>query len=118
MIYIATPYTDDDPNIIEHRVEKVTQYAAYLYSWGYNCFSPITHGHQVQRYLPERLRKDHRFWLAIDMPFLQAATELHVVASPGVDQSSGVRWELDTARAFKMPTFIVDPETFEKSRHH
>jgi len=52
MIYLATPYSHDDPEVMEERFALVTATAAQLMLAGYVVYSPITHGHAVQVALP------------------------------------------------------------------
>lgn len=103
MIYLAGPYSHQDRMVMEDRAWRLTIAAARIMRAGRTVYSPITHGHAVQRHLPEELRKDHRFWLRHDMEFLTRATELWVLTLEGWQESRGVQWEIATAKALGIP---------------
>jgi len=47
MIYLATPYSDPDPEVREFRYREVNKAAAQLISEGHHVFSPISHTHPI-----------------------------------------------------------------------
>lgn len=112
MIYIASPYIHKDLAVVQDRARAVAKYAAHLMATGQTCYSPITHGHAIQEYLPENLRGDHKFWLTHDFPFLSKCTAYHLLALDGWEDSKGCRWEYETAKAFKLPALIVTPDSY------
>jgi hypothetical protein len=116
MIYLATPYSHDDPEVMEERFALVTATAAQLMLAGYVVYSPITHGHAVQVALPEHLRTDHVFWLKQSMPFLCMATDLYVLKLDGWQDSIGVQWEIATAVALGKNIEYVEIETIKDNK--
>ena len=92
-IYLATPYYHDDENIREFRYKVATLIATYLMSKGYRVFSPITHSHIINNYLPDRF-KTWEFYKKQDFPQVAHADEIFVICLPGWRKSIGVTDEL------------------------
>jgi nucleoside 2-deoxyribosyltransferase len=95
-IYLASPYSHPDPNIMKLRVDFAAQAAAYLLvTTNAVVYSPIVHSHYVAEYLDNHL--DHTFWLAQDRSHIATCDELVVYQLNGWDKSIGVSWEIGLA---------------------
>jgi len=106
MIYLASPYSDPDPGIEQHRFDAVCQAAAALMQRGMLVFSPIAHSHPIARF---GLPKDWAFWHRYDRAFLAQCDELWVLMLPGWNRSVGVRAEMRIAMEMGKPVRLVDP---------
>jgi len=47
MIYLASPYTSDDPAVRQQRFEAACRAAAAMIRQGQTVFSPIAHSHAI-----------------------------------------------------------------------
>lgn len=95
-IYLATPYSDRDPEVRESRFKAVNVVAADLMSKGFLVFSPISHTHPIA--LAGDLPKGWEFWQAYDETFIEWADELWVLPQAGWEDSVGVTAEIKLAR--------------------
>ena len=111
-IYLAAPYSSDDPQEREHRFLIVNWVAAKLMEAGNVVFSPISHSHPIAKYLHNH--NDSDFYCAQDLAFLPHCDEVCVVNLTGWMFSRGVGRELAEARRLGMPCYLVDPMTAER----
>ena len=109
MIYLATPYSHDDPKVREQRFQWAAEATSILMRRGYFILSPIAHTHPIVQY---GLPKGWRFWKAYDTELIQMCVELWVLAMPGWEKSVGIRAEIQLAHALKKRvryvTFLLD----------
>ena len=104
LIYLACPYTSDQPLVEEGRYHLVTKVAAALIvKTGCEVFSPVTHSHLINklanRYaLEEGLSwtpSDYDFWMRFDYHMLDIADWLYILTLKGWKDSKGVQLEED-----------------------
>ena len=110
MIYLASPYSDSDPEVREQRFEKVCQAAAGLVRAGHIVFSPIAHGHSISKFGLPTGWKD---WEKSDRAFLVRCDEVAVLTLDGWDESEGVREEIRIAKEIEKPVQYVSPSNLE-----
>ena len=91
--YVAAPYSEAVDK--DMRWRDITHHTANLIKMGMNCYSPITHGHPMAGTIGE---KPIEFWLALDMPFLEAAKGILVLKFDGWEESLGVKAEIEVAK--------------------
>lgn len=95
-IYLASPYSHPDPQVMENRFITICIVAGVLMSKGYTVFSPIAHSHPIAQHLCNPL--NHGFWLEQDLQFLQNwADEMWVCMMDGWDASKGIQIEAQEA---------------------
>jgi len=114
-VYLAGPYTHQDPNVRQARVERVTQTAAWL-SRHNAVYSPLTHGHALAEALPREAVHDHAFWMRQCFPLLRPASALYVLPLEGWAESKGLRAEMDFAEVLRIPIVFLSsshPEILE-----
>jgi len=112
MIYLATPYIHTDKKVCNARQLAVTKAAAHFMDQGKVIYSPITHGGAIHPYMNQEAG-DHRFWLDQCYFYVTHSTAIYVLGIDGWTESTGVRWEVETAFAWKIPVFLVNPNTYE-----
>jgi hypothetical protein len=110
-VYLAAPYTDENPAVRELRYSMTNQFAARLMEAGFSVFSPISQSHEIARYLPPALLMDHDHWMRMDLPILSRAQLLVVLKLPGWEKSRGVDAELRHARERGIPTAFMRYDT-------
>ncbi len=95
MIYLASPYSDPDPKVMERRFQLVCLAAARLMQRGLQIFSPIAHSHPIA--LAGLLPKGFDYWEKFDRTMLGACDELMVLCLDNWTNSVGINAELKIA---------------------
>ena len=100
MIYLASPYTHDDPAVRQQRFEAACRAAATLLCRGQTVISPIAHSHAICAF---GVPFDWRFWARHDRRYLEACDEVAVLMLDGWQASVGVQAEIAIARELGKP---------------
>lgn len=104
-LYIASPYTHDDPMIRQRRYEKALDFTAWLAvtyrMWG---FSPIGHSHNMvtMRDLPFTFE----FWDDWNRCMIRTSIGLVVFMLPGWEDSKGINAEMLFAKEIGKPIYM------------
>jgi len=96
--YLASPYNDPDPVVMEERRIAACRTAGQFIANGVSVFSPIAHNVAILRESNTKLGWDH--WQAFDPAMLRVCGRMLVLRLPGWDQSLGVQAEIKAAREF------------------
>jgi hypothetical protein len=109
MIYLASPYSHPDPDVMLARFEAACRHAALLMRLGHIVFSPIAHSHPVA--LHGKLDAlSHSIWLAQDFWFIDHADEVRVLMLDGWRESRGITLEIERARNAGQLIIYDEPE--------
>lgn len=109
MIYLACPYSHDDPGIMEARFEYVTKVAGHLIKQGEIVYSPITNSHQINKVA--NIGGTWADWEKFDLTLLSKCDRLMVVCIPGWGKSIGVAAEINYAKNNLKSVTYLDPAT-------
>lgn len=101
MIYLATPYSHDDPNVRAARFDQACIIAGTLMNSGHLVFSPIAHSHPIA--LKCELPTTWDYWRRYDYRMLLCSTKLVVAMMDGWQESKGVQAEITIAKEFDIP---------------
>jgi len=112
-IYIACPYSHQNPEIRNVRFEIANAVSALFIEHGYSVFSPISMSHPIARHMGNH--NDSEFWVNIDLDWLKECHTIVVVKAPGWDFSSGINRELNYARDLGIEIRYIDPGNMEVS---
>jgi hypothetical protein len=104
LIYLASPYSHDDPAVRKSRYEAACKATAYLIKQGHNVYSPIVYSHQLTEY---GLGTEWETWSELDKAILRNATHLWVLQLEGWESSHGIQAELQLASLFGVPVCFV-----------
>jgi len=107
MIYLASPYSDPNPAVMQQRFDAVCRYAGHLMLQGKVVYSPIAHCHPIAERV--NLPRTWDFWEKFDRGMLKRADELVVLKLPGWDTSKGVAAETSIAHDLDLHISYVDP---------
>jgi len=109
LIYIGSPYSHSDPEVVEENYRRVSRLAAKLCSQGHVAFSPITYGHVLLTF--EKMPGDWEFWKSFCISFLEKSDELLVYKMPGWENSRGLAAEIEfaTEKNIKISWLEYDP---------
>ncbi len=105
LIYLAGPYSHDDPAVREWRYRQHAEELMFRMKRGENVFSPIVYSHFVcQEY---RVGTCWETWRKLDLEILRRCTKMLVLALPGWRESRGLRAEMREAKRHGLPIEIV-----------
>ena len=105
--YIASPYGDEDADLMQRRFDRVCATAARLMrDEGLHVLSPIAHSHPIAQY---GLPTGWEYWRETDVDLMGRCDGLIVVTIDGWDDSRGVRAEIDWAAEHGWPILYVEP---------
>ena len=105
--YLATPYSKY-PGGIEEAFREAARQAAILVRAGVPVISPIAHTHPVAIYgFMDPL--DHRIWLPVDRPIMNAACGLIVCMMEGWEESIGIKHETNIFERAGKPVVFMTP---------
>lgn len=106
-VYLATPYTDPDPAVMEARFQKINRVAGRLMEAGRLVFSPISHTHPIA--VAHALPREWEFWRRYDLSFISGwATNLVVYCTSGWQFSVGVNAEMELAYQSDIPVNLLE----------
>jgi hypothetical protein len=111
LIFISSPYSHLDPNVIEKNFQDVTELVAFLTSQGITAISPITYGHTLLNYMNSD--NDWDTWKDFCLTFLSKSTELWVYKMPGWNRSRGVAEEIEYAVKNNLHIKYIDYEYYK-----
>lgn len=105
IVYLASPYTHENQEVMQRRYRAACQAAAALMQRGLTVFAPIPHSHAivVDGDLNEQTQTDFQFWMDQDLPVLKRCDALYVLMLPGWKISRGVTREIQVAREHNIP---------------
>ena len=99
--YLATPYSKY-PAGIHDAFMHASMAAMEFLRMGVRVYCPISHTHPIAifgRHDP----LDHKTWLALDRPFMEAAVGLVIIKMPSWEESTGIKMETEEFRAAGKP---------------
>ena len=100
MIYLAIPYTDADPAVMDARAAIADRVAASLVEKGYEVYSPISSWHHIaQKY---GLPTYHGYWQTMNEHIMFWCEHIIVITAPGWETSRGVQEEIAYAEQLSM----------------
>ena len=107
MIYLASPYTHEDPSVMEQRFDAACRAAGKLMAQGYVVFSPIAHTHPIA--VRCELPRGWDYWERFDRQFIEACQKVLVLRIDGWHTSKGVAAEVKLAESRGIPVDYIDP---------
>lgn len=106
MIYLATPYSDHDPAVMEARFDQACAIAGALMAKGEIVFSPIAYTHHIA--VRCSLPRGWGYWERYDREMIVRAAKVVVVKIAGWQESQGIRGEIAIAREFGIPIEFME----------
>ena len=95
MIYLASPYTSPNPQVMEQRFEQACAAAAQLMRAGEVVYSPIVHCHPIA--VRHELPRHFEYWQQFDQEMINHSNKLVVLKIDGWETSKGVTAEIEYA---------------------
>jgi len=110
MIYLASPFSDAEPDLKPYRYKAALLYVSQETLRGRVIFSPIVYYKLVEDLWPEPLPSKE--WLRIDMSILKRCDVMEVLCLPGWENSKGIKKELQYAEMLQIPVHQVAAPIF------
>ena len=115
MIYLAVPYTDADPAVMDARAEVADHVAALLTRSGNEVYSPISSWHHIAK--KYNLPTDHEYWKDLNRRMLLNCDRLLVIKLDGWGNSKGILDEIHFAERFGIEIiYDVAPEDYNSDK--
>lgn len=112
IIYLASPYTDEDPNVMEWRYRSAC-YAAFLFmAKDKIVYSAIGHSHPIAKI--GELPRNWEYWKKADTAFLERCSEMIVLQLPGWRESKGIAEEIEIAKRLGIPVSYTTIQELEQ----
>lgn len=106
MIYLASPYTHQDPAIVKYRYQAVRAQVGWMLDAGVYVYSPIVHFHHVAKH--HELPTDAKFWANHNRHMLNLANRMDVLCLEGWEESVGVKQEMEWAKEWRIPVRMIE----------
>jgi len=95
LIYLASPYTDNEMQVVVYRYNKTVAYVAAMLSRDTFIYSPIVYAHNIAT--AHTLPTDADWWWAFNKTMIERCDEMWLLCLAGWDTSKGIRQETDFA---------------------
>lgn len=106
VIYLASPYSHTDPDVVKQRVRDFAITAARLESEGDVHVVSAMFNHMLLEHAT--LPSDWEFWKSYSLTILDRADAVYVLQLDGWEKSSGVAGEIEHARNTGKPVVFLD----------
>jgi hypothetical protein len=106
LIFISSPYSHKDKEILEDRVSKVSKFAAKLVSDGKVAISPIVYGHTLLTF--HDMPSDWGFWKNYCETFITKCDKMVLLMLDGWKESEGVKGEIEFATKLGIPIEYIE----------
>lgn len=106
MIYLASPYSHANPQVVATRVQQTRMCFVNLLAAQRHVFSPILLCHEAS--ILYELPGDAAYWQAMNEDFLSRMDEMYVLTLPGWQESKGIKMEIDFAEARLIPITYIN----------
>ena len=110
--YLAAPYTDKDPTVVDARVEAVMRADAWLTKYQHKLIVTPLSKHFILKY--EKISNTWGYWEKYGKGLLDLSKELIVLRLPGWENSTGVADEMSYASQIDIPIVYLDLWMMEK----
>lgn len=106
MIYLASPYSDSNHEVMESRFEAVCLKAGELMNQGLVVYSPIVHCHPIAVRIG--LPRTWEYWKNFDYEMLKGAKRFVILRLPGWENSKGIQGEREIAESLGLKVEFID----------
>jgi len=106
LYYLASPYSDPDPQVKEYRYLRVMECTARLIDQNIMTFSPILYSHEMSKLY--KLPTDAAWWWDFNRTMLDKCGHLIILKTQGYDKSVGVAQEKEHALKMNYPVYLFE----------
>lgn len=105
LIYLACPYSSDDPDTMVKRFRMVSKVAGQFIRTGNLIYSPISHSHPMA--IETHMPTGYDTWRALDEFYLLRSDIFMILTVPGWRESKGMVQEIDFATDNNKPIVLL-----------
>jgi len=113
IVYIASPYSDEDKTVVAERVKAAGLVAAKLVAKEVHAISPVVYGTTLMEYGPMKEDDSWKSWQHFCNSMIDISEAVYILKIPGWDTSLGVSGEKLRAATRGIECFLIDPDTLE-----
>jgi hypothetical protein len=106
LIYLASPYTHADREVMEQRYQSVMACRAAMMRDGLHIYSPIVDCHEMSK--RHELPHVWKYWQAFDELLISRCDRLWILTIDGWDGSKGVAAETQIAERLHKPLDFIE----------
>lgn len=106
LIYLASPYSHADKEVMRQREEDINKIGAILINKGHLLYGPISMSAALVRSGVTGSGWDT--WKTLDLEMINRCNEVWVADMPGWQESVGVTAEIEHAISTRKPVYILD----------
>lgn len=107
LVYLACPYSNNDPEIVKSNIQTFCKIDALLISQGYFTVSPLLK-HFVLHH--QNIPGTWEYWKNYAYELLSNCTEMFVICLPGWETSVGVQAEIEYCQKRGKPIVYLNPD--------
>lgn len=107
MIYVASPYSSDDPVKVLARFLSVSSFVDSMINKGFVAFSPIVYCHPIAARIDAGI--DAHSWIHFNVSMLRRVEAIYILCLDGWEESVGVTLEIKIATLLNIPMVYYDP---------
>lgn len=106
LVYVAAPYSDSNPSIVDQRMIDYCKADAYLLSQGYFTIAPL-----LKHYVKDHasLPDNWDYWKNYCKANLNHCESMIVIMLEGWNESEGVQAEIRLCYEYNIPIYYYDP---------
>ena len=93
LIYLASPYTHDEMQVVAYRYNKTVAFVAANLSQHEFIYSPIVYAHNIAT--AHKLPTNAEWWWSFNKTMIERCDVMWLLGLAGWDESKGVRQEVD-----------------------
>ena len=105
MIYLASPYTHPDQDVMDKRYDQVAGYCATYAEQHLVIYSPIAHWHPIAKQF--KLPREAQYWRFHNREMIQLCRELWVLGLAGWKISVGIEEDRQFAKVYHKEVKII-----------
>lgn len=113
LIYLGSPYTHKDTDVMQKRFELVAEVTARLLNKGHIIYCPIAHCHPIAEMYD--LPRDSDFWYKHNITVLRHCQALWILALDGYKESTGLKREIVFAEQARIPVHFFNYESITEN---
>lgn len=108
LIYLASPFSHERPEMEESRFWSIAVIADRLMQAGHLVLSPITHSYPIAK-AGAHTDKSYAPWRRLNQELIRRCDEVWVVRMNGWMLSAGIQAEVEFAESIGKPVRCVEP---------